>query len=190
MKNDIFNTELNYIKDEKIKESTKIILNLLPEYFYHIPASSTGKYHPQFSLGEGGLVRHVKAAIYFAEELLNNVSTNNFNEHEKDLIRMAIILHDGLKKGLTEETYTRFDHPLLMQKFITDNIDKLPMNKSDAIAVGRMISTHMGPWTKDHFGNDILPKPEKADEKFVHLCDYLASRREINVNFDNNEIHR
>ena len=72
MKSDVFKTELNFIKDNRIKESTKIILELLPNYFYEIPASSTGKYHPEFSLGTGGLVRHVKVAVRFAKELLDN----------------------------------------------------------------------------------------------------------------------
>lgn len=45
----------------------------------------------------------------------------------------------------------------------------------------------MGPWNIDRFGNS-LPVPEKEDEKFVHLCDYLASRNFLNVSFDENEI--
>ena len=46
MKSDIFNKELGYIKNEKYRENAKIYLNLLPDYFYEVPASSTGKYHP------------------------------------------------------------------------------------------------------------------------------------------------
>ena len=30
---EVFNKELSYIKDEKIKNSLKTMLNLLPEYF-------------------------------------------------------------------------------------------------------------------------------------------------------------
>ena len=50
--------ELNYIKDENFRNNIEKILNSLPEYFWKVAASSTGKYHPEFSLGEGGLVRH------------------------------------------------------------------------------------------------------------------------------------
>ena len=46
---EVFNKELGYIKDERIRNSLKTMLNLLPEYFYQIPASSTGKYHPEFT---------------------------------------------------------------------------------------------------------------------------------------------
>ncbi len=82
---EVFNKELSYIKDKKIRNSLKTMLNLLPEYFYQIPASSTGKYHPEFTLGDGGLVRHTKAAVRIAYELLQNPSLNNFTEEEKDL---------------------------------------------------------------------------------------------------------
>ena len=118
MKSDVFKTELNFIKDKRIKESTRIILELLPDYFYEIPASSTGKYHPEFSLGKGGLLRHTKAAIRIAYELFENHSVNNFTEHEKDLIIFAITLHDSLKSGKVKSDYTKFDHPILASEFI------------------------------------------------------------------------
>ena len=103
MKSDNFNTEIARINDNIIKEDTKYLLNNLPDYFFQIAASSTGKYHPSFSLGEKGLIRHVKVAEKIAEELFNDsVFSKNFTEHDKDLIRMAIILHDGLKKGKLE----------------------------------------------------------------------------------------
>ena len=45
------------IKTEKIREFVLNFLeNEVPEYFKTIPASSSGKYHPASSLGEGGLV--------------------------------------------------------------------------------------------------------------------------------------
>ena len=49
MKHEVFNTELGFIKDERIRESCEIVLDMLPDYFYEIPASPTGKYHPNFS---------------------------------------------------------------------------------------------------------------------------------------------
>ena len=34
VKSDVFNTELNYINDEKIRESARYLLDRLPDYFY------------------------------------------------------------------------------------------------------------------------------------------------------------
>ena len=73
---------------------------MLPDYFYEIPASSTGKYHPDFSLGEGGLVRHVKVAVRLAKELLDNPCIGDkYTNNEKDIMIFTLILHDGLKSG-------------------------------------------------------------------------------------------
>ena len=47
-----------------------------------------------------------------------------------------------------------------------------------------MISSHMGPWNQDFNGNEVLPKPSNKFQRFVHMCDYLASRKVIDVKFD------
>ena len=148
---DIYITELNYIKNDDIRYSTLEMIKLLPEYIFHEAASSTGKYHPKYTLGDGGLVRHTKAATRFAYELLNNpLIGDKYTDTEKDLMYMGIILHDGLKRGLNEEKYTRFDHPILI----------------------------------DYNGNEVLEKPKNKYQNFVHMCDFLASRKAILFEFD------
>lgn len=188
MKSEILEAEINYIKDERLKNNLIKIIDMLPNYIFTIPAASTGKYHPASSLGEGGLVRHIKTATRIAYELLNNESLNNFSEHEKDLIYISIILHDGLKCGMTQEKYTRFDHPILMSNFIKDSKDKLTFIDEEIDYITRCIETHMGPWTKDFNGNEILRKPASKEERFVHMCDYLSSKRFLDIKFVNNEI--
>ena len=49
-----------------------------------------------------------------------------------------------------------------------------------------VIASHMGPWTKDYNGNEVLPPPKTKYQNFVHMCDYLASRKFINLEFDDN----
>ena len=190
MRSDVFNTELNYIKDNRIRESTKFLLDKLPDYFYTMPASMSGLHHPEFSLGKGGLVRHTKAAVRIAIELFrdNVFNTFEFNEHSQDLILMALLLHDGFKQGKVESGHTAFDHPLIAAEFVFQNITKLSMNQLDTLQVRRLIASHMGPWNIDERGNKILPLPVRYDEKFVHACDYLASRDFLNIKFVDNEI--
>ena len=43
---ELFKDELNYIKSEDLKKSLVVILKSLPDYWYSVPASSKGKYHP------------------------------------------------------------------------------------------------------------------------------------------------
>lgn len=185
---DYFKAELDYIKDDKLREDAKYLISNLPDYFFEIPASSTGKYHPKFASGDHGLVRHTKVAVYFANELMNNPAVNNFTKREKDLIIISLILHDGLKCGKVKEKYTRFDHPLLASDYVKDNQDKLSMTNDDIDFIGSVISSHMGDWSTDYNGNEVLPKPKNKYQRFVHMCDYLASRKIINVEFDGIEI--
>ena len=189
MKSDVFKIELDFIKDKRIKESTKTILELLPDYFYEIPASSTGKYHPAFSLGEGGLVRHVKVAVRFAKELLDNPNIGDkYTNIEKDIMIMALILHDGLKSGLTHNRYTQVNHPTLIKNFVIENKDKIDLTNDELELFGKVVESHMGPWNKDYDGNEVLPIPKTKCENFVHMCDYLSSKKFLNVNFKDNEI--
>ncbi len=189
MKEELFNKEYTYIKNNKYIDNLKIMVNLLPDYFFKVAASSTGKYHPDFALGDGGLLRHTKFACRIAHELYqDDAITSIFNQDEKDMMIFALVLHDGLKLGLNEEKYTRFDHPILMSNYIKDNKDKLTLNESEIELITSCIETHMGPWTTDYQGNEVLKKPSNKYQKFVHLCDYLASRKFIETKFNENEI--
>ena len=188
-KKDYFKKELSYIKNKNIKDSCETMIGLLPDYFFQIPASSTGKYHPKFTLGDGGLVRHVKVAVLIAKDLLSDPSIGDkYSDDEKDLMLMALILHDGLKSGLTHNRYTQVDHPTLIKNYIIDNKDKLKLSADELKFVGKVIESHMGPWNTDYNGNEVLPKPKTKYENFVHMCDYLSSRKFLDIKFENDEI--
>lgn len=180
-----FEKELNYIKNESYKEDTKALINLLPDYFFEIPAASTGKYHPSYAQGEGGLLRHTKAAVRIGYELLSNpIIGEKYTSNEKDLMLIALLLHDGLKLGKEHNKYTKFDHPILAAEFIEENMDILHFTDEEIEFIGDCIKTHMGPWVTDYDGNEVLEKPHTKYQNFVHMCDYLASRKCLELNFD------
>ena len=183
-----FNREYSYIKDNEKREDVKYLVNKLPDYFFEIPASSTGKYHPSFASSENGLVKHTKVAVRIAKELLDNPGLNNFKNNEKDIIIMAIILHDGCKSGIVKENYTRFDHPLIVSQLIKENRSSLSLNDEEMDLLIRVISSHMGIWNKDYNGNEILPIPKDKYQRFVHMCDYLSSKKFLDVKFDGIDI--
>jgi len=186
----IFKKEINYIKNERYKENAMKLINLLPDYFFSVPASSTGKYHPSFALGDGGLVRHTKVAVRLAIEMFNDESiTGAYSNNEKDLMIIALIMHDGLKSGLEKSDYTSFDHPLLVCNYIKENKDKIDFTDKEIEFICHVISSHMGPWNTSNYSDVILPKPESKFQRFVHMCDYLASRKFLDVKFnENNDI--
>ena len=181
-----FNKELNYIVDTDLRNFVIEVLDQLPDYFRHIGASTSGKYHPAYTLGDGGLVRHTKAAVGIAKELIR--AELPFAEIEDnidaDVVYSALILHDGLKCGMWED-HTAFDHPMLMSNFIKDMSDKL--NFEDSVYVRRIckcIESHMGKWNTNKDYDFSLPTPKTGLQQLVHLCDYLASRKNLEFKFD------
>ena len=42
----------------------------------------------------------------------------------------------------------------------------------------------MGRFNTSDYSDVILPLPNTAEQKFVHMCDFLASRKVINIKFD------
>ena len=161
------------------------------DYFFKVPASSSGKYHPSFSLGDGGLVRHTKAAVRIAYEILylDSSLAESYTDDEKDLVLISLLIHDGLKEGLIKEKYTRFDHPILIKNFVNDNKDKTKFTDDEVKLIGNMVASHMGPWNTSEYSSVVLPLPKTKYEKLVHLCDLLASRKYLEVPFNGNDIN-
>ena len=179
----IFKEEILKIKDKKIKKFTAVAVSKLPDYFFTVAASSSGKYHPSYCLGKGGLIRHTKAAVKIALELFNNETVQIFSNIEKDIIISSIILHDGVKHGLNGSHYTIATHPKLICEYIANDeeLTKL-LNENDLNSILSNMWTHMGQWNYDYKTKKVvLDKPETDMQKFVHLCDYLASRKCIEV---------
>ncbi len=188
-KKEVFKKELGYIKSSHFRENAEILLELLPDYFFVIPASSTGKYHPSFSLGDGGLVRHVKAAMKIAYDILANNSIGYvFTSDEKDMILIALMLHDGVKEGIPQGKYTVFDHPIVVADLIREHRDKTTLTDSELSFITEMIESHMGEWNTNPYSKVVLPKPKNKYQKFVHMCDFLSSRKYLDIKFENNDI--
>lgn len=188
-KKEVFNKEYEYIKNDRYKKCAKELIELLPDYFFKVPASSTGKYHPSFSLGEGGLVRHTKVAVRIAKELLDNNSLGHkFTEDEKDLLIISIMVHDGLKHGIEENKYTLFDHPIIVCNYIKENKDKLSLDDKEINFITSLVSSHMGEWNTNPYSDVTLPIPKDKYQRFVHMCDFLSSRKFLDVKFENNDI--
>ncbi len=183
---DYFKEEIDYIRNEDYKKDLITLIGLLPSYFFKVPASSTGKYHPRFAQGEGGLYRHTKVVSKIVMEMLE--IEDRFTSLDKDLIIIASVMHDGFKYGKKKEQYTRFDHPLIASEVIMKNQNKLIMNINDLRKLCMMIESHMGKYNKDYNGNEVLPLPRNEMERFLNRCDYLASRKFLNIEFNNDLI--
>ena len=172
----VFDKEIQLVQNEKMREFAKYYFSeFVPSYFWEIGASSTGKYHPKFSQGVGGLVRHTKAVVMFAEELLRMNSYSYLKDDYKDYIIVACIVHDTCKYGVCEFDKTQFEYhgKLASVEFHRFCID-CDYHPSELLL--NAIKSHMGQWT-----------PEKEDRPFtsldrcVHMADYMASRSFIDI---------
>ena len=179
---------LNTIVNDDIREFAKVLVEGLPGYIWEVGASSTGKYHPAYSLGLGGLMRHQIAVVRFLNFFFELEQYNTkFTSREMDLMRVAGLVHDGRKSG--EQTdyerskFTKFDHPLQMANVVL-SYDGQYLNHDELVFIAHCISSHMGQWNTEKKSSTVLPKPMDEYQHFVHLADYLASRKDLTMAFD------
>ena len=65
-------------------------------------------------------------------------------------------------------------------------MDMADVDDDFAERISDAIASHMGEWNTDYKTNkEILPKPIDKIQEFLHECDYLASRKNVIVQFDN-----
>ena len=174
------NNEIELIQHYGIRTLVKRTLALAPECFWTMPASTSGKHHPEISLGEGGLIRHTKAVVKLTQMMLE---TLELQPVQRDCAIAAAILHDCCKKADDEE-HTAPDHPLRAAHLWIDNYfaDSGLIEFAVATEVYLIIRSHMGRWnTSKHAPGLELPKPTSTLERLVHTADYLASRKDITI---------
>lgn len=188
-----FEKELSFIKNNMIREMTAYVIEYINPAFFVEAASSTGKYHPEYSLGFAGLYRHTQAAVKIAHDLLKLKQYDIFTDDEKDYIIAALILHDSCKRGVSwDNKYTIHEHPIRVAALLRDALDDLTkFDNAEHIdtfinEVNTLVSSHMGEWTTARYSSIVLPAPITPAQQFVHLCDYLASRKwlEVKINVE------
>lgn len=181
-----FEQEIACIKNQGIREAvTMMVQELIPDYFWEVAASSTGKYHPAYALGPGGLYRHTLAVVRIA---IGMFPLTSYTDDEKDMIIAALILHDSFKHGAKYSKYTQADHPVIAANYVEAYCEMyLPEEYGPELGaqLKHLIITHMGQWNTDwRTKKEIMPKPSTSIQRYVHMCDYLASRKYLDFNFE------
>lgn len=177
MMNYDFASELTLISDETLRGMVRDYMNeSVPAYFWHIGASSSGKYHPCFSQGEGGLVRHTRAVVMFLNELMQMSSYACMKQEYKDYAFAAAIIHDTCKYGMSDE----------MDKSAFKAHDKNAASAFEVFCLERgyrtselllgAVRAHMGQWA-----GDPADRPFTSIDHAVHMADYMASRSFIDI---------
>lgn len=160
-------------------------------WFWKSGASSSGKYHPEFTHGEGGLVRHTRAVAMVCEELLRLSGYAYMKEEYKDYVLVACLLHDTCKYGTADEENKDCykTHGALAADAVALAWNEFFNERCPELLL-MAIRSHMGQWTENK--DD---RPFTNIDRLVHLSDYIASRPfwdipEIKAEYENDALAR
>lgn len=188
---EMFNKELDYIQDANIRKFAETAISGFPDYFFEVPASSSGKFHSALESGFGGLVYHTKSVAKVANYLINlDQYRNKLSDEEADCIIVAALCHDGIKHGPENKTgYSVFDHPNLASEYVRngESLDGIIDDKLRNI-IADAVASHSGQWNTSKRSKVVLPTPQTLIQELVHLSDYMASRGDIHILFEEDEI--
>ena len=176
---------LDTIENEDMRELCIAVLDDFPEYIWEVPASSSGKYHPATDLGQGGLMRHQICVTRICNYILQlEQYQNRIDSRQRDCMRIAAISHDGRKSGLENSGHTIHEHPVLAGDAIWDLRDRFPGLEEELMLIRDLIYTHSGQWVDSKKSELVLLKPSTEMQELVHLSDYIASRKDVEMLFD------
>lgn len=169
-----FEKELELINDSEIRDFVEACLDHAPEYAFTIPATSSGKFHPDDEKGEGGSYLHLRKAGRVADDLCRNF---NVTGYDRDCIIAAAIMHDLCKNGYPDDSgHTVAGHGSLWIHIVEEFVPKSDILKIDYIVkIGQLIGEHMGRWDIPyHIATDTC-------SLIVQIADYVVSRNYIHV---------
>lgn len=183
-----FEDALVTIENKDMRDFARVLIKTIPLYFFEVPASSTGKYHPMYALGAGGLYRHTLAVVKFVNYFFEiDCFKNRWDSRGRDIMRIAAIMHDSFKSGSQKEyaksKYTKHDHPLIAASNVLNQLGCGIIPDEEIKEIAKAIGTHMGQFTTSPRSDVILPEPKDKTQQMLHLADYLASRKDIEVLF-------
>lgn len=159
----LYNQELQLLQNKEKQEKTLSLLSSsVSEKMKSIPASSTGKYHPTFAQGEGGLIKHSKAVAQTAYGLAGMLNVPG----DKDRFVVAGLMHDMWKLGPEGNSqFTDPKHGALAADFLT---------RAGMSAEADLAGPHMGNFFKGSYKN--APKISNFDQRLLNNADWLMSR--------------
>ena len=173
-----FENEISQIQSVDLQDFLRFYFEeKVGAWFWKSGASASGKFHPTFTHGEGGLVRHTKAVFMFCQELLRMSTYAYMKEEYQDFALCACLLHDTCKYGNKEEEDSSCyaEHGKIAAENVANAWQEF-FNKPAPEFLTMAIKAHMGQWTQNR--DD---RPFTNIDRLVHLADYIASRSFLDI---------
>jgi len=176
---DVFKDELNLISSKQLKDFVIECYEYCPSTYWTIATSTTGKYHPSFVNGTGGLLVHVKYVVWWAQKLIR--AFPNLHPTASDEIICALLLHDIYKNGKAtikdRPTNITKTHGVHFAMEIAENRKEKLTEEQERILAA--LAGHMGVWTEPISFACWNLRDEKTRNvaMIVHLADYCAAQK-------------
>ncbi len=185
----VFEELLNRFELDDMRNYCADMIEKIPDYIFTIPSSTSYKYHNKTQCQLHGQIFHI---LMFGE-IMNYVLEleyvkNKTNPLQRDCLRCTPIFHDAIKCGLNGSQYTVHEHPMLASEWIRNTTVKHDVNADTKAYIARLCESHSGEWTSNKRSKTVLPKPENDEQFFVHMCDYLASRSNLDMTYSDKVI--
>lgn len=180
----VFEGLLNKFETDEIRDYCADMIKEIPDYIFTIPSSTSFKYHNKTQCQPHGQIFHI---LMFAE-VMNYVLGLEYvkektNERQRDCLRCTPIFHDAIKCGLNGSQYTVHEHPMLAGEWVRNTSVEHDVDTDTKVYIARLCESHSGEWTSTKRSKTVLPKPENDEQFFVHMCDYLASRSNLDMTY-------
>lgn len=166
---------------EEFKNYFMDMIEHIPDYVFEMPSSTSGKYHNETQCQRFGQLYHV---FMFQSILEHRLRLKGNKERypspqERDAMRCVPMFHDAVKCGWNGSQYTVYDHPKLAAQWVMDTAVDHDVPQQYRQMIADMCEAHSGEWNKDRKGNVIMAEPQNDREFFIHECDILSSRADL-----------
>lgn len=153
----------------------------IPDYIFTMPSSTSGKYHNATQCQPHGQLYHIFMFHSILEHLLRlKGNKERFSTpEERDAMRCVPAFHDAVKCGWNGSQYTVQDHPMLAAKWVLDTKVEHNIEDNWKHIIADMCEAHSGEWNTNKSGKVIMSEPRNDRELFIHECDILASRADL-----------
>lgn len=179
----VFKELLDKFETEDMRFYCEDMIELIPDYIFTMPSSTTGKFHNKTQCQPHGQIYHI---VMFGT-IMNYLLALKCNQEkfkspiQRDAMRCVPIFHDAVKCGLNGSQYTVHEHPMLAGKWVRETKVEHDIDDKIKERIACMCERHSGEWTTSKRSKIVLPEPENEMEILVHECDILSSRSNIDM---------
>ena len=180
-KRKIFELLTNNFETEQMKEYYLDMCENIPDYIFTMPSSTSGKYHNKTQCQPHGQLYHIFMFHSILEHLLRLKGNKErfVTPMERDCMRCVPAFHDAVKCGWNGSNHTVQNHPKLAAEWVMETEVAHDIDRQWKLIIADMCEAHSGEWNKSKSGQVIMAEPRNDRELFIHECDILASRADL-----------